>query len=123
MNFIKNFKKELNNTIKFYFKKHNLFENDELITSTVFDPQYKKLSCVEETSKKKSFYIIAAYTIKAQNYEIESNVSCVDDFIYFSDPDEDEENFTTPLKETYSYVLFPIDAVEKFYKANKKKLT
>ena len=121
--FIKNFKKELNKTMKFYFKKYNLIENDELITATVIDPQYKKLSFIEETSKKKSFYKIAAETIKAQNYETESNESCVDDFLYFSDPDEDEANFTTPLKEINSFVLYPKDTVEKLYKANKKKFT
>jgi hypothetical protein len=120
---MKRVKSEFKKQMDKYFIKYDLNENNELMTSTVLDPQYKKLSFIVNLTEKNKIYksVSALIDKQALNYDVDPNLSSQSlENIQLSDPDDEDTNFTTTLKEIKSYSDLPKSKFSKFYSENGK---
>ena len=109
-----------------YFIKYDLNENNELMTSTVLVPQYKKLSFILNLTEKNKIYKTVSALIDKQdlNYDVDPNLSSQSlENIQLSDPDDEDTNFTTTLKEIKSYSDLPKSKFTKFYNKTVKYIS
>jgi hypothetical protein len=63
---VKDFKNELMKQVDAYFQKYCIIENPELITATVLDPRYKRLTFLNSDKDRKAWYKTALNTIQGE---------------------------------------------------------
>ena len=122
--FLKRVKSEFKKQMDKYFIKYDLKENNELMASTVLDPQYKKLSFISNLTEKNKIYKTVSTLIDQEDlgiYDIDPNLSVQSlENIQLSDPDDEDGNFTTTFKEIKSYSDLPKGKFTKFYSENSR---
>ena len=91
--------------MEFYFIKYDKTESDILITSTVLDPNYKKLSYLNKIPKKANdYYSIAADVIKKQKIVIEDLEEKENKDVQLSDSDDEKNICKTVKQEIAKYI-------------------
>ncbi len=61
---VQDFKDEILKQIDEYCTKYDIYENDELITATVLDPRFKKLTFLSNDKTRKTWYTTTIKTIE-----------------------------------------------------------
>ena len=63
---VKDFRNELMKQVDVYCQKYCIIENHELITATVLDPRYKRLTFLSSDKDRNSWYKAALNTIQGE---------------------------------------------------------
>ena len=101
----------------FYFIKYDKAENESLITSTVLDPSYKKLSFLKKNPKKvNEYYSIAAEHIKQQKIALDEKEDKENKDIKLSDSDDEQKICKNAKQEIAKYVSMDQMPLSLFYK-------
>ena len=109
--------------MEFYFIKYDKTESDILITSTVLDPNYKKLSYLNKIPKKANdYYSIAADVIKKQKIVIEDLEEKENKDVQLSDSDDEKNICKTVKQEIAKYISKDQMPLSNFYKTNCESL-
>ena len=98
-----------------YFVKYDKADNENLITATVIDPRYKKLSFLKNDTKKQQYQSKAAEVIKNQGLVLEIIEEKENRKLSLSDSEEEKNSFTTPLKEIKKFCNYPRMEIGEFY--------